>query len=263
MAQNIEDILDDCLERLLKGESVEDCLRRYPQQASRLEPLLEISAVLQQKSAAIQPDPGFKARLHSRLEGMLRARKGKAERKLMVPVWRRGWAVAAACVLVVLFAGAGMVVASADALPGEPLYRVKLAGEQAKLFLAFSDEQEARLHIQFAERRAAEMAQIAQQGKASEIPVLAGQIAAHLGKVSEVKEQAGIATQERGVLAPRGGKGKEDARFRNRVAVSRARALGLLRAALVETPAEVRPLLEEAIDEVARDYDEVLLNLDG
>ena len=39
-----EEILNDCLERLLiKGESIESCLAAYPQHADALKPLLETS----------------------------------------------------------------------------------------------------------------------------------------------------------------------------------------------------------------------------
>ena len=36
----LENILDECLERLVKGETVEQCLQRYPEQAAQLELLL-------------------------------------------------------------------------------------------------------------------------------------------------------------------------------------------------------------------------------
>lgn len=263
MAQKIDDIFNDCLERLFKGQSIEDCLRCYPQQASALEPLLRTSLVLLQGSAGIKPAPEFKARLHSQLQAKLQARKEKAERKAIIPIWRRGWAVAMACVLVVLLSGVGMVFASADALPEEPLYLVKLATEQARLSLAFSDQRKAELHIRFAERRATEMAEMARQGRQKEISILVGQIAAHLGKVSEVKAGARLAMEEPAVLVPQGSQGKGQEGLKNRVNMSRSRTLTLLRAALVEAPQEARSSLEEAIEEVARDYDRVLLNLES
>ena len=44
-------ILDECLERLLTGqETVEQCLQRYPEYATELEPLLR-TATIDEKSS--------------------------------------------------------------------------------------------------------------------------------------------------------------------------------------------------------------------
>lgn len=52
------------------------------------------------------------------------------------------------------------VSASEDALPGEFLYGIKIANEQAKLTLASSDERRAELHLEFADRRLEEVTAI-------------------------------------------------------------------------------------------------------
>lgn len=271
----IEDILDNCLERLFKGESIQDCLRDYPWQASELEPLLETSFALLQKSAAIQAHPEFKARVHSQLQGVLRAKREKAGKKAITPIWRRRWAVAMTTVLVVLLAGIGTVAASADALPDEALYTVKLAEEQVRVSLAFSDMDRAELHIQFAERRVAEIAEIARQGKGDEIPALTEQVANHLGKVYEVEgmqefeEQGPKTLAPAPVPSPAGGVrddaegGKPEGKLKTMVSESRGRSLSLLKAALTETPEESKSSLEQAIRDVTQDYDEALLNLES
>jgi hypothetical protein len=273
----IEDILDNCLERLFKGESIEDCLRDYPWQASELEPLLKTSLALFQKSAAIQPNPEFKAKVGSQLQGMLRAKREKAEEKAMGPIWRRRWAVAMSTVLVVLLAGVGTVAASADALPDESLYAVKLATEQARIALASSDIDRAELHIQFAERRATEIAEIARQGQVSEIPALTEQVANHLDKVYEVEEAQEF--EERGpkMLAPAPApvpgpagrawddteRGEPEENLKTMLGESRARSLSVLQAALTKTPEGAKSSLEQAIRDVEQDYDEALSNLEG
>jgi len=38
-----DNVLDDCLNRLQKGETIEDCLRRYPEYADQLTPLLGVA----------------------------------------------------------------------------------------------------------------------------------------------------------------------------------------------------------------------------
>jgi hypothetical protein len=275
----IEDILDNCLERLFKGESIEDCLGDYPWQASELEPLLKTSLALLQKSTAIQPNPEFKAKVGSQLQGMLRAKREKAEGKTIGPIWRRRWAVAMSTVLVVLLAGIGTVAASADALPDEPLYAVKLATEQARIALAFSDTDKAELHIQFAERRATEIAEMASQGESGEIPALTEQVANHLDKVYEVEETQEFEEGGPKMLAPApapapvpdsAGKAEDDTergepeeKLKTLLGESRARSLSVLQAALTKTPEGAQSSLEQAIRDVEQDYGEALSKLEN
>ncbi len=271
----IEDILDNCLERLFKGESIDDCLRDYPSQASELEPLLKTSLALLQKSAAIQPNPAFKARVGSQLQGMLLVKREKAEKKAMGSIWRRRWAVAVSTVLVVLLAGIGTVAASADALPDEPLYAVKLATEQARIALAFSDTDRAELHIQFAEQRATEIAEVARKGQVSEIPALTEQVARHLDEVYELEKAQEFEEGGPKMLAPtpapvpgpageagdhtKGGEPEE--KLKTMLGESRARSISVLQAALTKTPEGAKSSLEQAIRNVEQDYDEALSNL--
>lgn len=42
-AQDLMNIFEDCVERLAAGQSLQDCLRQYPDDAARLRPLLETS----------------------------------------------------------------------------------------------------------------------------------------------------------------------------------------------------------------------------
>ena len=285
MTQKIEDILDDCLERMFKGESLEDCLKAYPEQAPELEPLLKTSFVIRQKSAAIQPDHEFKTRVRSQLQGMLYARREKVERRAAIPIWRRGWAVAVASVLVIFLAGVGTVAASANALPDQPLYPVKLASEEIRLALTFSNLGKAKLHIQFAEQRAAEMAEVARAGKGDKTFLLAEKVASHVDQLEKILE-AEKTWQTEGpkalapppelapspLPAPSTPEGTEDyGRTREgdkgelvtMLSRSRARNLDKLQAALDKAPEELKPFLEQAIKNVAQDYDETLFNLES
>ena len=57
--------LDECLDRVLvNGEPVEDCLRRYPQHASELAPLLRLAL---ETSKALDFKPSGAARARARL----------------------------------------------------------------------------------------------------------------------------------------------------------------------------------------------------
>ena len=60
--QKFDDILDECLGRLLTGsETLEQCLASYPAHAAELKPLLE-TALETKRASAIQPRPEFRAR---------------------------------------------------------------------------------------------------------------------------------------------------------------------------------------------------------
>jgi len=60
--KEFDNILNECLERLLvKGESLEQCLQRYPGQAAELKPLLE-TALAAREASSIQPRADFNGR---------------------------------------------------------------------------------------------------------------------------------------------------------------------------------------------------------
>lgn len=268
MAEKIEDILDKCLERIFKGESVSDCLRTYPEQAPELEPLLKTSFALMHKSPAVQSTPEFRAKARSQLQRMLCARSEKVGKWARVPIWHRKWAVAMAAILVVIFVGTGTVVASGNASPDKPLYPVKLAVEQVRLTLAFSDMSKAKLHIEFAERRASEIAEMARQAQGDRIPALTERLAGHLDKVYEAESTWEIRQTGPETLAPSDGaeaygKAKDVEELKTMLIESRRRSLETLQDALKETPERTRPSLEQAINDVRQDYEETLFLLEN
>ncbi len=265
MTRKMEDILDNCLERIFKGESIEDCLKAYPEQTSELEPLLKTSLVFMQRSSAIQPDPEFKARVHSQLQAMLYAKQKKAERRARIPIWQRRWALAMTAILGFLLIGVGTLAASAYALPDRSLYPVKLAGEQVRMTLAFSDIDKAKLHIQFAERRAGEMVEMARQGKSDEIFMLTEQVANHLDKVYVMEQPPEVEEKGPKMLAPAPSEGAEayskgrDAKELEIVlSQSRAKSLAALRNALDKAPEELKPVLQQAIENMEEDYNKTI-----
>jgi len=271
----MEDILNECLERIFKGESIEACLNAYPEQASKLEPLLRTGLVLMRKSAAIQPDAEYKARAQYQLQAMFYAKHKKAEKRARIPVWHRKWAVAMTTVLVVLLAGIGTVAASASALPDDALYPVKLAAEQVRVTVAFSDVDEAKLHLQFAERRAEEMTEMARQGKSDKISMLTEQIARHvdkvyvMGKTERVGEKGPRVQEVRPrALAPPSpapsdeaeayGVGKDVEKLKAVLSQSRAESLAALRNALDNAPEEVKLVLKRAMENITDNYDRTI-----
>jgi len=269
----MEDILNECLERVSKGESIEACLNAYPEQASRLEPLLRISLMLMRSTAAIRPDAEYKARAQYQLQAMFYDRHEKVKKEVRIPVWHKKWAVALTTVAVILLAGVGAAAASGDALPDDALYAVKLAAEQVRVTLAFSEVDEAKLHLQFAERRADEMTEMARQGKSDEISMLTEQIANHLSKVAVAEATPGITKEKPRALAPSAPApsegataddvGKDTGGLGAVLGQSWAMNLAVLEVALDKAPEELKPALEQAIDSLAKDYDRTISIIEG
>jgi len=276
MTRKTEDIFNNCLEQMFEGRNIEDCLNAYPKQAPELESLLQTSLALAQRSSAIQPAPEFKEQVHLQLQAMLYAKQKEKERA-RIPVWYRRWALATAAVLGFLLIGIGTVGAAASTLPDATLYPVKLAAEQVKVTLAFSDMDKAKMHIQCAERRADEMVQVARQGKSDKITMLNGQIANHLDKIPVIEEmpvveQSGAkkAQVPATAVAPTlpapapsvgveaFGEGKEDGELEEMLSQSRAENLKALRNALDKAPEKLKPVLRQAIENMEDDYNKTI-----
>ncbi|MBL7119144.1 MAG: hypothetical protein ISS53_00505 [Dehalococcoidia bacterium] len=187
MAEEFEHILDQCIDRLLQGESLEQCLQRYPEQAAQLEPLLRV-ALAAQKASAVEPRPEFKAQARYQMRSLLYAGKRKSQpRRIPVLGWLPRWATAAVIgVLFVLVAGSGTVAAASDSLPGEILYSVKMATERVQFAFTFSDEGTARLHAKFAARRAEEMARLAEGGHTGRVAGLVSRFEDHLEAIEDL-----------------------------------------------------------------------------
>lgn len=200
MADRFEDVLSDCTERLLQGESVAQCLQRYPEQARELEPLLRVAAAVRKSAAAVEPRPEFAARTKYEVQSRLRAADRKmAPRRSPVMGWIPRWAVAVvSVVLVLLLGGTTTVAASSDALPGDPLYSVKATTETVQLKLTFSQEGKARLQARFAERRAGEMARLAESGRTEQLRTVAVRFGDHLAGIEALAAEIEAADPDDG-----------------------------------------------------------------
>lgn len=129
------DAFDACVSRLQAGDSIENCLHNYPQYRDTLRPmLLAAESVRHSRPARAEAEqaqqsarPRFEAALHA------------APRQQRLPALLR-YAMSAAALLA--FSGVISLVASQSALPGDALYAVKRAGEQALITLAGGSEPE-------------------------------------------------------------------------------------------------------------------------
>jgi len=146
MNENLDKVLDERLTQLLaEDESVEESLLRLAG---------EIKALPRP-----EPNPRALRATQTRVRKAAIWKKEAARRGGLFPGWLTGQRVSLAftrvmaVVVVVAVIGFGTVAASADSLPHSPLYPVKRTTERVQLFLTFSPEGKAHLHLFFAERR--------------------------------------------------------------------------------------------------------------
>ena len=170
--KQFDNILNECLDRILKGESVENCLKSYPQQAAELEPLLR-TALATKIASNIQPRAEFKARARYEFKAALHdLQTNKINRwSFFAPVFnlRTGWIIAVIVVLVLILGGGGTIAAANSSMPDNALYPVKLVTEQAQLAITPSNIGKTELNAKFADRRADEIAYMANKGNAREV----------------------------------------------------------------------------------------------
>ena len=190
MVEPFENILNESLERLRQGESVEQCLARYPEQAAELAPLLRVAADSQKASSAVKPRPEFKARARYELQLQLHAKERKTEpKKTSFIHWMPRWAVAVASVILIfLVAGTGTVAASTSSMPDDTLYPVKLAAEQVRLGLTRGDIKKARVNVRLADRRVKEIVYLARSGDSRRLNQALLRLEGHLEDIERVIE---------------------------------------------------------------------------
>jgi hypothetical protein len=116
---SLPNILNDCIDRLAAGQTVNDCLRLYPGQAARLSSMLETGLVAARVVYATAEVTLAQERIWSRIEQAFNA--PAPARPVRLPR-RWQWAIAAAAALLML---AGVMLAAQNSQPGDPLYGVK------------------------------------------------------------------------------------------------------------------------------------------
>ncbi len=187
MNPNFDAALSECLDLMRQGNETEACLAHYPRFATELRPLLQLANRIRD---VITPMPTGQARIAGRLR-MLETSTEKHPQRLFTapvsppravptlvqpsrkqpryghPVWRLAFAAAAATIL----AAGGTLAASADSLPGDMLYPVKLAAQQAQIALAFDADTRSQREEQFNIQRRQDIQIAAQLGRQAMVQV--------------------------------------------------------------------------------------------
>lgn len=137
------------------------------------------------REPAEAPDDYTRLRIRARVLGNLRPRRASladhawtALELLARPAPLIARSVALAALLVAV--GMGAAVASADTLPDDPLYPVKVAAEGVRLALAGAPEDRAEVELSIAEHRLREAERLAASGRTSDALVAAAVYSQHI-----------------------------------------------------------------------------------
>ena len=163
--------LDEGLAALAAGTPLDqvtaDLTARYPALAADLRELLEVAQIA--GAGAPPPAPPLRAQARSRAAMLGRAAALRQPRRrawgiFALPVARLGLTLA---VFVGGFAAGtyGAVVASASALPGEPLYAIKRTVENTELLFTGDEHTRNQLEATFTERRIEEVRRLVSAGR--------------------------------------------------------------------------------------------------
>lgn len=184
--QEIERIIETSLPAIENGqETLDSILAQHTDLAEALRPQLEAALWLRSRRAALEARPAYLSAARQRLVTQLRSVPQTA------PASRR-WIdtsprslvlefVTLALLIVTMFAvGNNIRLASHLALPGEPLYPVKLALENLELALNSDPAREASLHTEFSRQRTSEVVELVLIGKYAPVPATAARLEAHI-----------------------------------------------------------------------------------
>ena len=260
MPKKLENIFNDCLERMSQGESIENCLRDYPEAADELEPLLRTALDIKGRVLPVQPHPEFERQARARLQGaQIYAQQQKRTKSAWSFFWQRGWAYALTTILAVFGAGAATAAAASDALPDSNLYPVKLAAEQARLVFTLSDASRANLHTRFAERRVEEIAAMARQGETEQVAILTIKLNSHLEEASYLIEK--VAETEQFIELPSAAP-TESEQLKESAKEIASESIAIMENTLDNTPEQTKPALQQAIDISKDHYEKLQMEID-
>ncbi|MGD8474765.1 MAG: DUF5667 domain-containing protein, partial [Anaerolineae bacterium] len=182
MSRKFDTVLDDCLNLLREGASVEDCLARYPDLAADLLPLVSLASAVR---GVPTPRPHADAVEIHRTQMLDAVRQSAARKNGHKPaglgwIWRLAGgvhshpvlraALALASILLLVGLAAGSLFASAtDSLPGQALYPLKRFGERIQLSVTLDPVAREQVRIEHRLERQREVRQVLNTGQQAEL----------------------------------------------------------------------------------------------
>ena len=169
MNKELNHAFQAALEALARGEPLESTLAAHPQFAAEMKPLLQTAIAATQ--AKLESTPETEASEHSRRRMLQYASSQRMNRVLQIPLWKR-WRFSygsLAAVVIVLLSSVGIWVASAQALPGDTFYSLKLRAEELNLSLTANKVSMQSLQTQYRQRRVDEVQKLLEVGRVEAI----------------------------------------------------------------------------------------------
>ena len=184
MNPDLQVALDECLQLLQSGTDISVCLATYSQHASELRPLLELAAAVRKVDTPV-PAEATRAAGLDRILQVAAAKRASRSRPAFAS-WRSlisrpgdsqslhknarlALQMAFATVMVLAVIISGTVVASAATMPGDVLYPVKLAAQQARLTLTFGEGTRQQLEEQFGIQQRQDVQRAVQAGRHADV----------------------------------------------------------------------------------------------
>jgi hypothetical protein len=186
-------ILEDCLSRIDRGESLPEVVDSYPALESHLEPLLRVALMGRSLPKPVPSSDGFRIgknivlaemnkiqqtntfrqnRYNPDLSRLTKRWLGRITRLIQVkrttsltPIYR----FAVVGLVLILMGGFLTVNASASSLPGDVLYDLKLGLEQARIFFTFDQDARQDLALEFENERVSEVELLLETGREEEV----------------------------------------------------------------------------------------------
>jgi hypothetical protein len=191
-----------CLEKMLEGAELEEVLNFYPEWAEELRPMLEVAQAARRVGSTIHVPKAARARSRAKLLA--------EARRLSIPQPRFSFArmrfglAALILVLALIFLGGTTFVVSAQSLPGEPLYSVKIFAEQTRLRIAKNPAQKLELEQSFDQERVAEVDALIKRSRSMIVQFAGGlsQMDANEWMVGNIRVLVSQNTQIQGEIQP-------------------------------------------------------------
>lgn len=174
--ESFERVLERCLQEVEGGEDIEAVVNRHPALAEDLRPLMEIALATERQYADVPAPPGGLAAGRERMLAQAARERERAPAALAPTIGIRRrikmrfasatrlMGILLAVVVGLSVIGGGVALAADDSLPGDTLYPVKLAVEDARLGLASSPEAQVALALRLADERTEEIEALIAQG---------------------------------------------------------------------------------------------------
>src|SRR3990170_321006 len=153
-----------CLSAIESGTDLETCLSRFPDLADELRPLINTAQVARSISDDHVPNSAIQRSRARMLRKAVQLRSRSQPRIFLGRLPRLAFA-ALALALAVFLTWQGLLIASAQALPGDSLYPVKLTAEDLSLRIASSAEAKRAITARFEQRRVDEVAELLVMGR--------------------------------------------------------------------------------------------------